>query len=82
MPKERTLEQYTETRAIIDNVRLVYRSKTKNPSTNQSNRIFIRVPDKIRRQLKLSTFNETDFRVIIVRKGKLKENETEQPKRI
>ena len=61
------LKDYTEERAVIEPPVFYYPSLA--AKLNNEN-LLIRVPTKIRREMRISKYNESDFRVIIVRVSK------------
>ena len=64
MNHKRLLEDYTLRRAIIDDVKIAYYSTVKCASKR---RIFIPIPDKIRREMRIGRNSEYKFKVIILR---------------
>lgn len=63
------LKDYTKTREVIMNPKFYYGNETKyHPNT-----LYLIIPDKVRRELRLSIQNDYEFKVIICRKSETKE---------
>ncbi len=69
MGKE-TLKDYLLTRYVIENPFFITRGDIKHRTSSRT--MYIPVSIKIRNLMKLSTYNNKDFRVIIIRKGKVR----------
>ena len=58
-------EDYTQKRAVIENIRFCYISETKYGNRNS---LFIKIPDKVRRFMNIKHSNNKNFQIIICRK--------------
>ena len=62
MGRMKKLKDYSSVREVINKVRFYSGSQTKR----RPNTFFIGIPENVRNRLRLSSYNEYEFRVIIV----------------
>lgn len=67
------LKDYTSTREIIENPKVYCKSETKQFSEEGR---FIHIPRNIKNKLRISKYNQHEFRVIIVKKDRMEDANT------